>query len=400
MNCRFHTFAYSPLCLLTVLALGCSEDKAEGGLPANTAEVVANYANIVHASYEDSVEAAQALEASVATLVESPSAANLTAAQVAWRASREPYLQTEVYRFYEGPIDNEEDGPEGLLNAWPLDEEHIDYTDLEPTGGIVNDTSKTIDPDTLTEENEKDGDKNIATGYHAVEFLLWGQDLTDPSAAVPGERPFTDYVTDGTGTHANQDRRGDYVNTASEMIVEHLEGLVEAWDPDSNNNYRAEFVAAPPAESLGKILSGMVILSGFETGGERVEAALRALDQEEEHSCFSDNTHRDMIQDVQGVQNVWLGTYERIDDRRVSGPSLEDLVAAKDSALAEDITDQIQESLDLANAMQIPFDREITEGNSAGNARVDALSKSLFAQQVLIDRVFELYGLSRIPDPT
>jgi putative iron-regulated protein len=399
MNCRFRTLAYAPLSLFAAFALGCSEDKAEGGLPANAAEVVANYADIVHASYEDSVEAAQDLEDSVATLVETPSAANLTAAQAAWRASREPYLQTEVYRFYEGPIDNEEDGPEGLLNAWPLDEQHIDYTVEEPTGGIVNDTSKTIDPETLEEENEKEGDKNIATGYHAVEFLLWGQDLEEPSAAVPGQRPFTDYVTDGTGTQANQDRRGDYINTASQMIVEHLEGLVEAWDPDGSNNYRADFVAAPPAESIGKILSGMVILSGFETGGERVEAALLAKDQEEEHSCFSDNTHRDMIQDVQGVQNVWLGSYRRINGSRVSGPSLEELVAAKDPALADDITEQIEETLEVANAMEIPFDREISEGNTAGNARVDALSKALFAQQELIDRVFELYGLSRIPDP-
>lgn len=395
-----HTRLFLPVssALLPLLAVACGGDDEGTGskLPASTADAIATYAEIVNATYEDTLTGAQTLDTRLTALVSTPTAASLEQAQSAWRAAREPYLQSEVFRFYDGPIDNPEDGPEGLLNAWPLDEQHIDYVVGKPTEGIVNDTSKPITETTLEAANEAPGEKDIATGYHAIEFLLWGQD-TDPMG--PGARPFTDYVTDGTGTAANQARRGTYLKTASGMLLGHLQQLVDAWAPNAAANYRASFEADAPAVALGKILSGMVILSGFETGGERVQAALDAQDQEEEHSCFSDNTHRDMVQDVRGVQNVWLGSYERLDGSRVSGQSLRDVIAATDADLAGRVSARIAESLSLAEALQSPFDREISPGNSAGNARVQALAVALSKQSEVLDEAFELYGLSRIPDP-
>ena len=140
---------------LLVLGSACTSDAKDAGLEL-VPEAAKNYSAIVHSSYADSLTAANDLDAAIKTLTGSPSAANLSAAQQAWLDSREPYLQTEVYRFYEGPIDNEESGPEGLLNAWPMDESHVDYTmggmGLSQTG-IVNDTSVTIDADTLISKN-------------------------------------------------------------------------------------------------------------------------------------------------------------------------------------------------------------------------------------------------------
>jgi putative iron-regulated protein len=397
--------SYSIVCraLPALLVVACGgDDEGSPSLPSNTADAVETYARIVYASYNDSLGMAEQLDAAAAALVATPTAAAQEDAQDAWRAAREPYLQTEVYRFYGGPIDDD-DGPEGLLNAWPLDEQHIDYVMGEPEAGIVNTPQMTIDPETLVGANESplDGvegvspDKAIATGYHAVEFLLWGQDM--PGNDGPGDRPYTDYMTSG-GTNANQDRRGQYLTTASGLLVEHLEGLVDEWAPDANN-YRADFEAEPPAAALGKIMSGMIILTGFETGGERLQAALDAKEQEEEHSCFSDNTHRDMVQDVRGVQNVWLGQYDPLDGPAFSGTGVRDVIAAGDAALADSITAKIEESLELAEELQAPFDQEIARGNTEGNDRVDALITSLFQLQQLLEPAFELYGLTRIPDP-
>ncbi|MEL6178511.1 MAG: imelysin family protein, partial [Myxococcota bacterium] len=313
----------------------------------------------------------------------------LTAARDAWRASREPYLQTEVYRFYDGPIDNPDTGPEGLLNAWPLDENYIDYTATEAMAGIVNDTATTIDGASLESLNEKDGEKNLATGYHAIEFLLWGQDTSDTG---PGERPHTDFLTDGSGTAANQDRRGQYVTVSSTLMLSHLQQMVDAWSAGSQN-YRQEFEALDNAEAMRRILTGMIVLSGFETGGERLQTALDSGEQEDEHSCFSDNTHRDMIQDIQGIQNVWLGSYTRIDGSVVSGAGVKDVVEATDTMLAGEVTDKIAESLTLANAMQVPFDQEIKPGNTEGNARVRALVVALTELESLLEQVFLKYGL-------
>lgn len=394
--------AFGAGCLASV---GCGADDSAATsagssplLPNNGAEVALDYAAIVSASYEDSLAAAQALDTALQQLVESPSAATHEAAKQAWLASREPYLQTEVYRFYDGPIDEPENGPEGRLNAWPLDEFHIDYVAGEQgaSAGIVNNPKVTINGETLSQMNENPGEKDIALGYHAIEFLLWGQD-TDPEG--PGDRPYTDYVVGPEGTAANQDRRGQYLLTVSDLLMSDLQYLTEAWAP-GGGNYRAEFESLEPAEALGRILSGMIILTGFETGQERLEAALLDRNQEEEHSCFSDNTHRDMIQDVRGIQNVWVGSYTRTDGSAVQGLGIRDLVAQTDADLARRVSDAMATSMAAAEALDgRRFDQEILADNPEGNARVNGLIDALFEQRTLLEEVFRLYELSRIPDP-
>jgi putative iron-regulated protein len=392
------------LCSNSLLAIGAvacgSDDEGTPSLPANAAEVVENYADIVHASYEDTLEAAQTLDAAIDSFLAEPSEQGLVAAQTAWRSSREPYLQTEVYRFYDGPIDDPEtDGPEGLINAWPLDEHYIDYVvggEADEVEGMVNDPEMPIDKASILDANEGIDEKSISTGYHAIEFLLWGQDMNPDG---PGDRPYTDYVSGPGGTAANQQRRGEYLSVVSDLLVENLQTLVDAWDPAADDNYRAEFLALEPAEALGKLMSGMIILSGFETGGERLVAALDSHEQEEEHSCFSDNTHRDMVQDVVGVRNVWTGEYTRTDGGEVSGPSLRDLIAAGNADVAQRLSAQIEQSLSFAEDLRPPFDREIATGNTEGNARVDALILSLFTQRQVLEEAFQVYGLTRIPDP-
>ena len=384
------------LCVCSLVGCDADSDTEGGGSstfiwPANTAAAVEQYAEIVDASYADSQLTAEALNSSLRALIMSPSEGTLEAAKQAWLASREPYLQTEVYRFYDGPIDNPENGPEGLINAWPLDENYIDYVSDDPNAGVINNGGP-IDAATLESLNEQGGEANIATGYHAIEFLLWGQDLNDNG---PGERPYTDYVTDGSGTATNQDRRGQYLTVVGEMLVGHLAMVHAQWM--TNGVYRSTFVA-DEQEAFRMILTGMIILSGFETGGERLQAALDSGDREDEHSCFSDNTHRDMIQDIQGILNVWRGSYTRTNGEVVAGVGIYDVVAGVDAALAARLDEQINLSLRLANALVIPFENEIAPG-SDGNARVAALITSLKDQEAILFEVFDLFGLSvEIPE--
>lgn len=331
------------------------------------APIAETYAAIVAANYGDTLADAEALEQAIETLVATPSEDTLAAARSAWLASRESYGQTEVFRFYDGPIDDPASGPEGRLNAWPMDEAYVDYVEGMPEAGIINDPTSypTIDAALISELNEAGGETNIATGYHAIEFLLWGQDL-DP--AGPGARPHGDYVTDGSGSAANQDRRGTYLHVAGELLVSDLQGLVDAWAADASDNYRAEFLAAAPEEIIRRILLGMGSLSGAELAGERIEVALDTQEQEDEHSCFSDNTHRDIVADAIGIQNVYEGRYGEIE-----GPGIYDLVAARDQALADRLRAEIQASVDAALAIPAPFDRAIVEHRDAVEAMVVAL---------------------------
>jgi putative iron-regulated protein len=373
--------------------VGCGSDsdaKTEGVVPSNTDDAVATYAEIVHASYADSLATAQQMDAAIQELLAEPTAALLASAREAWLAAREPYLETEVYRFYDGPIDNPDDGPEGMINAWPLDEAYIDYVEGDDSAGIINDTEVEITEEALMDLNEEGGEENIATGFHAIEFLLWGQDA---SATGPGDRPHTDYLPDAT----NAERRALYLETVSALLVEQLKGLVDAWAEGSDGNYRADFESAEPKEALRRILTGMIILSGFETGGERLQAALDSGSQEDEHSCFSDNTHRDMVQDIQGVLNVWQGRYAGVDGDSVDGTSIEDVLREVDPELSDELDERIKESLALANALEPPFDQEISPTNDAGNERVRALVTSLRDQEGSMQEAFVKFDLE-IPE--
>jgi putative iron-regulated protein len=384
-----------------VLGAGCGDDddaaKADGGGAGSDdtlSEAVDTYSRIVLASYEDSLAGAEELDAAIADFLADPSAETLADARDAWLTAREPYLQTEAYRFYDGPIDNPDDGPEGQINAWPLDEAYIDYVEGDDKTGIINDPDETIDAESLLALNEQGGEKNIATGYHAIEFLLWGQ---DQSADGPGDRPYTDFVPGGTA--GNQERRGEYLQVTSALLVEQLGGLVDAWKAGDDGNYRAQLLAAKPKEALRRILTGITVLSGFETGGERLQTAYDTGDQEDEHSCFSDNTDRDMVQDVRGIQNVYLGKYERTDGDVVDGTSIEAAVAEVDEGLAEDIAERMEQSFDLAQALEPPFDREIAFDNAAGRKRVLALIDSLAAQEKLLMDVFVAFELEQVELP-
>lgn len=360
---------------------GYDEDTARAAL--------ANYASLVFASYEDSAATAHSLAQQSATLIQTPSPETLAAARTAWLEAREPYLQTEVYRFYGGPIDDE-DGPEGAMNAWPLDEAYIDYVDGVPDAGIVNDPAVTLDASTLLALNEQGGEANVSTGYHAIEFLLWGQDMDD---AGPGARPHTDYSMGSDGTATHQDRRGQYLTTVTDLLVEHLDGLVLEWEANAAN-YRADFLVAPTRDTLARVFTGMLFLTGFETGGERLQAALESGSQEDEHSCFSDNTHRDFIQDIQGMSNVWHGSYTRIDGTVVSGTGLREVVAGVDPGLAAALDDRIAQNLTLAGALHIPYDQEIRLDNPEGRQRIQDLVLSMREQESLLEEVFIALDLS------
>ncbi|RXZ42618.1 imelysin family protein [Crenobacter cavernae] len=347
---------------LLALTLGQAATAAD----ATPAAVAENYADIVHASYSDSLAAAKNLQAAIDRFVAAPSEAGLADAKKAWLAAREPYGQTEAFRFYGGPIDDDK-GPEGRINAWPLDEAYIDGVKGKPKAGIVN-AKGPITKQQLAKLNERGGEENISTGFHAIEFLLWGQDF-NPNG--PGERAYTDFVD---GKAQNADRRRAYLKTVSDLLVDDLSTVAGAWTPDAAN-YRAKFVKDP--EALRKMLVGIGVLSRAELAGERIEVALDSKNQEDEHSCFSDNTHRDIVANATGIQNVWLGQYRRVDGSVVKGASLKDLVAAKNAKVAEKTSADIAATIAAAGSIQVPFDQEIVkaDGRKRVTATVNALKK-------------------------
>ena len=383
---------------------------------AVTAElVVKNYADIALAKYQDSLTTAKALEDSVDALIADPSAETLQAAKDAWLASRVPYQQTEAYRFGNAIVDDWE----GRVNAWPLDEGLIDYVDgsygtesdennLYAANVIANEkvtiNGEEIDATEITPEflsgtlHEADEvEANVATGYHAIEFLLWGQDLNGTGEGA-GNRPWTDFSTSEC-TNGHCDRRAEYLSAAADLLVSDLEEMVANWE--EGGDARKE-VTADPTAGLSTILTGMGSLSYGELAGERMKLGLLLHDPEEEHDCFSDNTDKSHLYDAVGIRNVYLGSYERIDGSVVSGPSVSDLVSVKDADLDAELKAKLQTTLDAMTVMSEradtveAYDQMIGEGNEEGNAVVQAAIDGLVDQTRSIERIVALLELDAI----
>lgn len=399
------------------VAVSCALATSYSVAATSPQAVLNTYADIAEASYSDSLSTAKALQEKVNALLANPSDATLEAARNAWIAARVPYQQTEAYRFGNAIVDDWE----GKVNAWPLDEGLIDYVNTDSYGEesdenplfranvIANKTltvgGKTVDATKITPallaENLHEADEveaNVATGYHAIEFLLWGQDLngTEPGA---GKRPATDFSLENC-TGGNCDRRRDYLSAATTLLITDLEEMVANWATDGAA--RKELAEKGEKGGLATMLTGMGSLSYGELAGERIKLGLMLHDPEEEHDCFSDNTHYSHYYDAKSIKNVYLGEYTRVDGSVVKGPSLSDLVREK----ANTVDEQLRSELNATeNAMQVmvdqakqgnTFDVLIGSGNKAGNAVIQDVVDALTTQTRSIEKAIEVLGLDKI----
>ena len=377
------------------------------------ADVLTNYADIAAASYGDALTTARTLQVAVDALITNPSAETQQAAKTAWLAARVPYLQTEVYRFGNVMVDDWE----GKVNSWPLDEGLIDYVDVAYGGATEENafaalnvigtpkfvlSGTDIDATAITPElisgplHEADGvASNVATGYHAIEFLLWGQDLNGNGPGA-GARSFTDYAIGADCTNGNCDRRAAYLQSAASLLVSDLEFMAAAWAPEGPA--RAAVMADENAGVL-TMLTGMGSLSYGELAGERMKLGLMLNDPEEEMDCFSDNTHNSQYYDGLGIQNIYLGTYTRVDGTVVSGPSLSELVAATDPAVNTQLTADLAATMAAMGAMKaaadggLTYDQMIAPGNAEGAAFITASVDGLVKQTASVERAVAALGV-------
>jgi len=382
-----------------------------------TADVLNTYSNIALATYEDSLITAKDLQGSINDLLNNPTQKTLQQARSAWTAARAPYQQSEAYRFGNAIVDDWE----GRVNAWPLDEGLIDYVDAGSygdesdeneqytaniianttlsVGGVQVDATK-ITPTLLSETlHEVDGiESNVASGYHAIEFLLWGQDLngTKPGS---GNRPATDFSLENC-SNGNCDRRRDYLQAATTLLITDLQEMVNNWKTDGTA--RQELAAKGEEGAIATILTGMGSLAYGELAGERTKLGLMLHDPEEEHDCFSDNTHWSHYYDAKGIKNIYLGNYTRVNGSVVTGPSLSDYVASQATVVDQNLRNKLdnteaaaQVMVDRANKGET-FDVLIAEGNKAGNQVVQDFVDALTSETKAIESVITVLKLDNI----
>jgi putative iron-regulated protein len=305
---------------------------------------IQGYASKAYERYSQSTDEAKKLENLISDFLANPNKDSLALVKDQWIKARNIYSQTEVYRFFDSPIDDQ-DGPEGLINAWPMDEVYIDYVDVFPDAGVINDVTNypVIDEDLLVSLNEKNGEKNISTGWHVIEFLLWGQ---DKSNVGPGDRSYTDYVV---GMGLNADRRREYLKVVSALLVKDLHYVASKWDKNQPDNFSDKFILDP--EAYLKVITAAKFLASEELAMERMYVAYELQDQEDEHSCFSDTTHNDIYFNFVGVKNILTDEY--------NGVSFVQMVELKDPSLSLKISDSLIELEKNFLKFPAPFDQAI-----------------------------------------
>ncbi|MEW6122325.1 MAG: imelysin family protein [Pseudomonadota bacterium] len=369
-------------------------------------DVVLHYANLAQAMYTNSYQAAVEMQTAINAFIASPSAATQQAAKDAWKKARDPYQITEGFRFGNSIVDEWE----GNVNAWPLDEGLIDYLDksrpqssdenpLYSANVIASKTirigKKTVDvskitPQLLHQLNSAAGvESNVASGWHAIEFLLWGKDLHGTERGA-GERPYTDYDTKAC-TGGNCDRRAEYLKVATATLVADLKEMADDWAP--KGKARAALLKKKDKAALAVIFTGIGSLSYGELAGERMKLGLLLHDPEEEHDCFSDNTHNSHFYDEVGIQDIYYGRFTKIDGSTMSGPSVADLVRAADPKVADEIDGKMAAALaalkvikDTADSGEMFYDMMLAEGNEKGNKMIQNGVDALVAQAHAIER--------------
>lgn len=390
-------------------------------------DVLKSYADIAQAGYEDSLETAKTLRLAIGAFLDKPTKSNLRAARAAWIAARIPYMQTEAFRFGNSIVDDWE----GRVNAWPLDEGLIDYVAAAYgtesgenelyTANVIANASLTIGGKKLDAANitkallqdelqEAGGiEANVATGYHAIEFLLWGQDLNGTGPGN-GNRPASDYNVKKC-TNGNCERRAQYLQVVTDLLIDDLAWMAEQWAEDGEA--RKVLMEGSDEEGLTAIMTGVGSLSYGELAGERMKLGLMIHDPEEEHDCFSDNTHASHFFDALGIRNVYLGAYRRVDRSLVSGPSISDLVKAKSPEADAELRAKLDATLEAMNALYLraltteSYDQMIGEDNAEGNAVVQRVIDALLDQTKAIERAvtilelkaIEFEGSDRLDDP-
>jgi putative iron-regulated protein len=354
--------------------------------PAGTADVdracLSAHASRAERAYAASLASALALRADVRAFCAAPTDAGLAKARASWIAARVDYGRTEALRFGGGPIDARRGGRETWLNAWPVDEAYIEPADRSQARGIIGDpaTYPSLGRAILRLLNQRGGETNVCTGWHAIEFMLWGEDRSDDG---PGNRPVADFL-DASGPRAA--RRREYLLEVTELLCEDLDTVARAWRA-GEGEFRERFLGDPGA--MRAVLTGPALLAGFEMSGERMAVALETRDQEEEHSCFSDTTHLDFRANVEGIREVLAGN-----DGAIAA------IRARDPAAAARVDEALARALRAVNAMPAPFDRAVrSPDGSAERARITEAMESLESLSDAIGAGARAMGLSLPSEP-
>lgn len=383
--------------VLALVALGVNSSagcKQEEDPYAKSVErAMANYADMAWESHFDAGADADALAQSVVDFTANPDAQSFNFIQVQWGVARESWGFMEGFNIPDGPLQESH----RYINASNLDRSYIDFVSNDLSAGLVNDVDgyPSLTKMLLVDLHQIEGNDKVTTGFHAIEFLLWGEDY---DAESDGKRDWRNFLDNGEGTAQNQDRRLAYLTFATELLVEDIKGARNEWREDEGE-YRSQFLAMEQNEQVRLVLTGMYRL-GQDMENRRLELPLMQMDIHADDSTFSDLSNDDLYYGANALQGIYLGRYDEdlIDDQTPEdGPGLHELVRSKATPIDERFRNELAE---LVAAMDVlrqgdPLEVAVLSdiGSAERTAADDALAKLRQVNMTLLE-IATLFGFS------
>lgn len=366
--------------------------------------ILETYADIGLASYQDSLAGAQNLRTAIEDLLNNPTDETLEEARTVWRTARIPYEQSEVFVAANPVVQDWV----YRVNAWPINESYIDYVQGNSAPNIVESSElnvvgttvsiEKITPDIISQSlHSESGD--AASGYHVIEYLLWGEDLTgDEEKGIDegaGTRPASDFDLENC-TNDNCARRGDYLYASVNLLIDDLEEMVTNWRVTGEAR---RVLLADPEAGISKIFTGLGSLTLGELAGDRLQASLNSGDENSEQDRFSNNTHVSYLFNARGVVGVYFGEYYSMQGELTQGASIADFM--EDAFPELDQKFRIGLGLSMARMRLLidhardveAFDLMIAKGNETGNDLVAAAIDALVDQSNILNEMVQELGL-------
>lgn len=277
---------------------------------------------VAYTSLSRASQSAQVMDSKLASFMYHPNPMSQEEITQSWRQAYDDFLYTLIFSYL--PIQDPPDWhTQGIsyddlliqLDSWPIEGGYIDYIPGYPFSGIVNDLALDIDEKNLRSQHGFTDPTNASLGYHAIEFMFWGQEGNrsahdffpqENTAPVPindtegnsHNYDEQDITADGTAVHTpqNHNRRRQYTKLLSEILQKDLHRVQRRWEP-SNGYYSQLLLQSNPENTLqAAFIAGQRFISE-----ELLQKRFQLISSE-----FSNSSQQDMHALLTGLESWYL----------------------------------------------------------------------------------------------
>jgi putative iron-regulated protein len=170
-----------------------------------------------------------------------------------WNTAHQAYLACQLYQMlaFSRSGQKQLELTKQRVNAWPIQGGYIDYLPGYQFTGIINDSTLAITLDNLLSQHQFSDLSDVSVGFHALEFLLWGEGFDRPASDFQASD--SQLSEQGIELDANN-RRRTYFELLTSHIIAELDGLSQRWERQTTTNgtYLDEL---PPGAQLSFLLT-------------------------------------------------------------------------------------------------------------------------------------------------